>query len=306
MPFLDVYRRQVDLVLRTLPYVAEEDCFALKGGTAINLFVRNLPRLSVDIDLTFLPLADRNESLQCIEEALMRIAENIEDEIPDTRITPSSRQTQSKVSKLIVVSPDRVRVKIEVNPVLRGAVYESQLMTVTEAVEDQFGFAEIAVLSFADLFAGKVLAALDRQHPRDLFDIHLLLQNEGITEKLRAAFIVYLIGHNHSPNKLLSAKCRDINHEYQHNFRGMTEYEVPIDALTAAHAGLIDDLVANMPKAHKEFLLSFYRREPDWAVLGLDGVQKLPAITWREQKLDNAGQETREEIVSNLEQVLQY
>ena len=57
MPFNYVYRRQVDLLVRTLPYVAEEECFALKGGTAINLFVRDLPRLSVDIDLTYLPVA---------------------------------------------------------------------------------------------------------------------------------------------------------------------------------------------------------------------------------------------------------
>ena len=70
MPFNDVYRRQVELLVRTLPYVAEEECFALKGGTAINLFVRNLPRLSVDIDLTYLPLADRDQSLAEIDEAI--------------------------------------------------------------------------------------------------------------------------------------------------------------------------------------------------------------------------------------------
>jgi len=55
----DIYRSQVELLLRVLPYVAKEKVFALKGGTAINLFVRDLPRLSVDIDLTYLPFEDR-------------------------------------------------------------------------------------------------------------------------------------------------------------------------------------------------------------------------------------------------------
>lgn len=77
MPFSEIYRRQVQLLVRTLPLVAEENCFALKGGTAINIFHRYLPRLSVDIDLTYLPLADRSESLAGIDAALKRIGERI-------------------------------------------------------------------------------------------------------------------------------------------------------------------------------------------------------------------------------------
>lgn len=52
----DTYKKQVELLLKTLPEVAKETCFALHGGTAINLFIRNMPRLSVDIDLTYLPI----------------------------------------------------------------------------------------------------------------------------------------------------------------------------------------------------------------------------------------------------------
>ena len=74
MPVDERYRRQVALLVRTLPFVAEERCFALKGGTAINLFVRDLPRVSVDIDLTYLPVASRDESLRDVDAALRRIA----------------------------------------------------------------------------------------------------------------------------------------------------------------------------------------------------------------------------------------
>jgi hypothetical protein len=59
----EVHRRQVALLIQIVSLVAAEDCFALKGGTAINLFVRNMPRLSVDIYLTYLPVSSRAESL---------------------------------------------------------------------------------------------------------------------------------------------------------------------------------------------------------------------------------------------------
>ncbi len=75
MAFSDVYRKHVELLIRTLPYVAEESCFALKGGTAINLFVRDLPRLYVDID--YLPVQERSQSLNEIDVALKRIAQRI-------------------------------------------------------------------------------------------------------------------------------------------------------------------------------------------------------------------------------------
>ena len=67
------YMRQVELLVRTLPFIARQDVFALKGGTAINLFYRDMPRLSVDIDLTYLPIEDRDATLAGIDEALDRI-----------------------------------------------------------------------------------------------------------------------------------------------------------------------------------------------------------------------------------------
>ena len=196
MPFNDVYRRQVDLLVRTIPHVAREECFAVKGGSAINLFYRDLPRLSVDIDLTYLPIAARADSLTEIDAALKRIGGRIQKRDKRITVNESAPGTQETINKLVVRTPNRVQIKIEVTPVLRGCVYDSQAMTVSPRTEDVFGFAEMAVLSFADVFAGKIVAALDRHHPRDLFDIHGLLENEGITEELRKALIIYLISHD--------------------------------------------------------------------------------------------------------------
>lgn len=305
MAYSDTYRRQVALLIRSLPHVAEEGCFALKGGTAINLFIRNMPRLSVDIDLTYLPIADRQSSLAEIDSALKRIANRIRQYDGSIQITESAPHTQEEITKLIVRARDRTQIKIEVTPVLRGCVCEPQIMAVSARVEDEFGFVETKVLSFEDLYAGKIMAALDRQHPRDLFDVHLLLENEGISDDLRAALIAYLISHDHSPHSLLTPVKRDISQDFEQNFVGMTDGGVALDALIDARDKLIADVTGNMPEHHKEFLVSFYSRKPDWKLLGLDGVADLPAVKWRELNLDRAGKGTGEEIVRKLLQVIQ-
>ncbi len=304
MAFSDIYHNQVSLLMRTLPYVAEESCFALKGGTAINLFIRNLPRLSVDIDLTYLPVAERGQSLIDIDEALKRIGERIREVDNDIHITESAPRSQNEITKLVVRTRDRVQIKIEVTPVLRGCVYDPVNMTVAQKTEEEFGFAEINVLSFADIYAGKIMAALDRQHPRDLFDVHQLLENEGITDELRTALIVYLISHDHSPHSLLDPVLRDISQDFEQNFAGMTTDDITLDTLLGVREKLITDVVGNMPDHHKEFLRSFYSRKPDWKLLDIGGVENLPAVRWRELNLDKSGEGTCEELLRKLEKVI--
>lgn len=145
MAFLDTYRQQVALLIRTIPFVAKEEAFALKGGTAINLFVRDMPRLSVDIDLTYLPVEDRTTSLAAIDAAMLRIAEQIESGIPGAKVNPSRSADEKIVTKLIVRAGD-VQIKIEITPVLRGTVYDPVVTSVVPTVEDEFGFAEMQVV----------------------------------------------------------------------------------------------------------------------------------------------------------------
>lgn len=304
MPFKDNYKQQVRLLVSSLPAVAEESCFALKGGTAINLFVRNMPRLSVDIDLTYLPVVDRNRSLQEIDETLKRIGERLKNTSPRMNVTESGPSSQDTINKLVLQSSDRTQIKIEVTPVLRGCVYEPADRVISEKAEDQFGFAEIKVLSFADLYAGKIMAALDRQHPRDLFDVYYLLENERITEELRTAIIVYLVSHNRPPQMLLSPNLKDIYAEYENNFVGMTEDEIILETLESTREVLIKDICTGFTDDQKQFLYSFYRREPQWDLLGIEGLDQLPAIKWRELNLDKAGKETQEETAKALEELL--
>lgn len=303
MPFLDRYRAQVALLVRVIPFVAREDCFALKGGTAINLFIRDMPRLSVDIDLTYLPVKPRPESLAEIDAAMARIAGNIRAGIPDIQITASKLETEKITTKLLL-RLQQAQIKIEVTPVLRGCAYEPALRTVSPKVEEAFGFAEMRIVSFADLYGGKIVAALDRQHPRDLFDIHDLLANEGIDDDLRRAFIVYMLSHNRPMAEVLAPTRKEISEEFLRGFEGMTEGPVALDELIATREALIADIVGKMPDAHRHFLVSFKRGEPDWDLLGLPSIADLPAVKWRLQNLATLPKDKRDALVKRVEDVL--
>lgn len=301
MSFAERYRKQVDLLLRVLPFVSKEGCFALKGGTAINLFVRDMPRLSIDIDLTYVPIRSREESLAAIDTSLKNIAAQAREGLFGAHITETRHD--GAVIKL-VVRHDDVQIKIEVTPVLRGCVLAPELRCVTPNVEDQFGFAEIPVVSFADLYAGKLVAALDRQHPRDLFDVRELLAKEGIGDDLRRVFIVYLLSHDRPMSEVLAPTRKDISQEYARGFVGMTSEDVQLADLVAAREEMIRLLVGEMPEEHKRFLVSFEKGDPEWPLLKLNDPEALPAVRWRQQNLDKLDKTKRALLVARLESVL--
>jgi predicted nucleotidyltransferase component of viral defense system len=293
------YRQQVELLVRTLPSVAAENVFALKGGTAINLFVRDLPRLSVDIDLTYLPVKPRDESLTEINETLQRIGKSISETLPDLRVLPSRLAKEGTLNRLIVRSP-RAQIKIEVTPVMRGCVFEPTIMAVSEKVEDQFSFAETLVVSRDDLYAGKLVAALDRQHPRDLFDVRDLLANEGISDTLRQAFLVYILSHNRPAAEVLAPRRKDIEQEFRNNFVGMTTAPVRIEDLIAAREQMIEIVVGQMPQEHREFLIGVERGDVRWQLADLQEVAALPAVRWKLSNLDKVSPDRRETFAANL------
>jgi predicted nucleotidyltransferase component of viral defense system len=305
MPTYDVYGAQVALLLRTLPFVAEEPVFALKGGTAINLFVRDLPRLSVDIDLTYVPVADRETSLREIDAAMRRIAERVQKGIRESRTQLVPLRNEGGVVTKVLVRARGVQIKIEVTPVSRGCVYPPERRAVRSQVEERFGFAEASVVSFADLYAGKLVAALDRQHPRDLFDVRDLLANEGITDELRRAFVVYVLSHNRPMAEVLRPRLRELRQEYDSGFVGMTRTPVSLEELVTVRDTLIAEIVGGMPAAHRRFLLSFKAGEPAWDELGLPEAQHLPAVRWKVDNLARLSAAKRLQLLEALRAVLE-
>lgn len=297
MPFRDQYQRQVRLLMRLIPIVARETCFALKGGTAINLFVRDLPRLSVDIDLMYVPTHVRPQALTGIDAAMKRIRTAVLADIPGARVTENV--SEGAILRLLVFA-DGTQVKIELSPVMRGVVKEPSVIPVTQAVEQAFGYAETPVVSFEDLYAGKLVAALDRQHPRDLFDVRSLFANEGLTDELREAFVVYLLSHNRPMGEVLSGRVKDLADEYRNGFEGMTEEPVVIEELIETQRQLIALLIGGMPDRHRNFLIGFERGKPDWSLLTIPHVADLPAVRWRQQNLDKLSTDQRSALVDLL------
>ena len=250
----DRFHRQAALVVRVLPFVARRGEFALKGGTAINLFLRDLPRLSVDIDLTYLPLSPRAETLRAARNGLLRIAEEVKRAIPPVECGLPGLDRPDALRLTLTLAG--CRIKVEVSPVMRGAVWPPETRHVTAAVEEVLGYSENRLLSFDDLYAGKMCAALDRQHPRDLFDIALLLENEGISRRLLRTFLAYLISHNRPISELLAPRRLDIRQLYEDEFEPMTRQPVPFDRLISAREELVAAIHAGLTEEDHEFLMS--------------------------------------------------
>lgn len=276
---LERYADQVHLLLRVLPHIAKEKVFALKGGTAVNLFYRNMPRLSVDIDLTYLPVGEREMSLRDIDEALDRIKASITDHRPHLHAQriPGGGNKDTR----IMVSDGRARIKIETSPIMRGTVHPPVMMATSDAVSEHFGFAEMNVLAFEDLFGGKLHAALDRQHPRDLFDVRLLYENEGFTEKLFRVFMVYVASSNRPMHELLAPTTLFKTELYDEEFVGMTRESVTKDALIDTCTRLHSDIRGRLTQAIATFLLSLHDAEPEFNLIELPGAVNLPAIRWK-------------------------
>ena len=273
------YAAQVALLVRILPYVAKEEIFALKGGTAINLFYRDLPRLSVDIDLTYLPVKDRAESLAEINDAMDRIAAAIEGGIAGAkaqRIAGGGGGATRVLARL-----GRAEIKIETSPVTRGVVHDPEQREVSDAVEEEFGYATMNIVSFEDLFGGKLHAALDRQHPRDLYDVNLLYKNEGFTDALFRTFLIYVASSPRPPHELLNPNLIDLDQPYAREFEGMTKEAVDLEELIATRDRLIGDIHSRMDEGAKRFLRTLHDGAPDFGAICRPQAAELPAVRWK-------------------------
>lgn len=282
--YLDTAR----LLTQAAPFVFADDTFALKGGTAINLFVRDMPRLSVDLDLVFPDyLPPRAEALQRIAGALRQFADRLKARGFQTRTTSAPDAGETK----LFARRGPVEVKIEVNFVMRGTVFPVRQASLTPtARETLLADLEIPVVSLEDMYGGKLVAAMDRQHPRDLFDVLQLYAHEGVTTGIRRAFVVYLASHNRPVHEVLFPSLKDLQFDYDHNFEGMTVEPVDLGELVAVRARLIDDLQHGLDPAERKFLLSLVAAEPDWALLDLPHLEHLPAIRWKLQNLEKLKQ----------------
>lgn len=278
------YADTVRLLLAVAPEVFANDIFAMKGGTAINLFVQDMPRLSVDIDVVYRPwLVPREQALALIADELSAIAQ---------RVAPLGLQTRMVRSKdlgdtKLIVENDTSQVKIEVNTVFRGTVLPVEHQPLSGKTSDLFGVEfDAPILARDELYAGKLVAALDRQHPRDLFDVWQLYESGGLSEGMADCFVLYLAGHNRPPHEVLFGNDKDIAGEYERAFVGMTEVDCSLATLLEVRARLRHELPRRLTVEHKRFLIGLVRAEPDWSLVRCGHAAQLPALRWKLANLE--------------------
>ena len=276
-----VYFKQAELLLRIIPLIDREAVFALKGGTAINFFTRDIPRISVDIDLVYLPIGERDLSLREISSALVRISQGVESRIPGTKVIPKKIKGTDFLSGLFVQRQETM-VKIEPNLIIRGSVYPPARSVISPQASDLFEISvECQVLSENELYAGKICAALDRQHPRDLFDIMMLLKYGKFSAAMRKAFIVYLISHDRPMVEVLNPGFGYIRPVFETEFQGMTLEEVTCEDLEKTREELVSMIAREMTIMEKQFIVSVKEGIPQWDLIGIAGIENLPAVKWK-------------------------
>ena len=288
----EAYKKQVRLLLDVLPELAKEECFAMHGGTAINLFVRDMPRLSVDIDLTYVEIAGRNESLDGINAALVSIKERIEGLRPSIRVHHKANVCKLQLDEYGVL------IKIEVNMVGRGLIGDITRAQLCEAAQEQFDvFCVMPIVSLAQMYGGKLCAALDRQHPRDLFDVKLLLENEGFTNEIKRGFIFGLISSNRPTHELLDPNLLDQRTALENQFEGMSSIEFSYDDYEITRLKLIETIKGSLDSADKAFLLSVNRLRPDWSIYDFED---FPSVKWKLLNLDKFKKDKPEAYAQQL------
>jgi hypothetical protein len=298
-----VYTATVRQLLDIAPVVFESPNFAIKGGSALNLFLHDLPRLSVDIDVVFTDhTLDRATALQAISSELRVISEKLEAMGYEVLL---HRNSANNESKLKVLSP-LAEVKVEVNEVFRGTLLPLQQRSLSPATEEEFAQAvTLPLLATAELYGSKLVAAMDRQHPRDLFDVHVLYNDMGLTPEIVDCFVVYLASHNRPVHEVLKPRLHPLEATFANQFDGMTRAEISLDTLEQTREGLVQDLPRALTDQHRTFLLSLVKNQPRWECMPFAHLKELPAIRWKLQNLAKLKGAKRAEQLQGLEACFQ-
>lgn len=241
-----------------------------------------------------------------IQHALERIKEKLESSIKGSKVGSVPLKGGNDVK--LHCQYKNAQIKIEVNTVTRGHFLPVRLMQVTEKVQDEFGkFAAINVVSHGELYGGKICAALDRQHPRDLFDVKLLLENEGFSDEIRYGLIVSLLSHYKPIYELLNPVLKDQKSAFESQFVGMANIEFDYDEYENTRNQLIHAINQNLTKEDKELIYSFEKGEPLWELFPFKTLKNLPAVQWKLlniKKLQSENTKKHNQLLRELGNVL--
>lgn len=279
------YVQTVNLLLDIAPTVFQTPRFAMKGGTALNLFVQDLPRLSVDIDVVFINhLADRDTALEEIAQEFQRIEEATAEMGYEVR----TRKVHGGDEVKLDIFSAEAEVKVEVNCVFRGTILPVETRSLSEKTQVLFSKnIQIPVLSPSELYGSKLVAAMDRQHPRDFFDVLEMYESHGLTQEMLDCFVVYLAGHNRPVHEVLFSNLQPMEETFKNELVGMTSKPTKLDVLLNIQQRLMTELPQALTPNQRNFLLSLVQGAPDWSLMPFNHLQEMPAIKWKLRNLNN-------------------
>lgn len=274
----DIYRRQVALLIRIMPSVFRIKDFAVHGGTAINLFYKNMPRYSVDIDLTYIPITDRRTSIDVINTHLTQLKQMIERTVPGIKVVH-----KPDVLKL-QCSYEGAMVKIEVNGTKRGIIGATGDHMLCARAQNEFQMGcKARIVSFSQLYGGKITAALSRQHPRDLFDCkYMEIDN---FKDVKDGFMLCLLGSDKPIIESLRPNSIDQTEALEKQFAGMSDVPFSYADYEDARINLVKMVNDNLDSADKDFLLSFEVGNPIWNLCCAGDLSAYPSIRWKQQNI---------------------
>lgn len=182
----------------------------------------------------------------------------------------------------MIVGNGAAQVKVEVNFVFRGTVLPALTRALVASAESLFTTAvSVPVLATPELYGSKLVAAMDRQHPRDIFDVMLMRQHHDWHDALTDCFVAYLAGHNRPVHEVLFPKVKPLAVSFSSEFAGMTRDDVSLDALVQTQVHLINELPKRLRPHHKQFLLSLVQCDPAWELMPYAHLRELPALKWK-------------------------
>lgn len=277
------YIETVRLLLESAPAIFETPHFAMKGGTAINLFIEDMPRLSVDIDVVYTDHhASRDEALKSISRGLDSTRKRLSNVGIEAEISATKGGDEMK----LFIRRGRHQVKVEVNHVFRGTVLPVETQRLAGEARKVFTTELNApVLAVPELYGSKLVAAMDRQHPRDLFDVHGLFERGGLTAEVVECFVCYLAGHNRPVHEVLFSRDQDMSSAFENEFVGLTRNPVTLATLQQVRRKLRRELPAALTTSQRQFLLGLVANEPDWQLMKCRHLSQLPALRWKLQNL---------------------
>lgn len=282
--------------MRVLPFVTDESCFAIHGGTAINLFVKNLNRLSVDIDVTYIPIEDWETSLQHINAALERISDRVKRTFKDVRVIP-----RFDISKITCESRG-CQVKIEVNQTKRGLVCgDAVLRPLCQKAQDMFKMeVDARIVSIPQLYGGKISAALSRQHPRDLFDVK---QMEMPLSDVKDGVIFCLLGSDRPIHESFAPNLIDQHDAMDRQFSGMSDIDFSYYDFKATREKLVSDIKSVMTEADRQFLIGFEELTVDWDNCPYLSFKEYPSVRWKIQNLQKLKSSNPKKLESEVQKL---